>query len=66
MAAMTIYGKIFKNLILKNTSTDGNLLYANGYSVSRFTNGDVWLTFDFFMARSNMGKCWNMRFHGKY
>ena len=61
--------KYFKSLLFQNRYTDGLetwYMSLNTQSLSKFTNDDLWLTMTFSVARSNSGKCSNMRFHGKF
>ena len=65
MAAMPIYGK--KPLKIISSRTLGTWYVALGIQVFQsYSNDDLGLTLTFFMARSNMGKCKYIGFHGKF
>ena len=60
MAAMLIYIKNLKNLLLKNQLTDCrriNMKHWVPEHYQDFSNDDLWLTLTFFTAKSNIGKC---------
>ena len=62
ITATPIYFKTFKILVLQNKLRDGLEHFKTVNIVEMVTFGRP----RFFMARSNMKRSWNIRFHGKF